>query len=258
MGEISYRPLIEDMTFSYSRITCYDDCPYRFFLSYINKCDKSEKFYASYGTFMHWLIQQYHLGLMTKEDMLSTFLNDFSESVKGRRPSELIVTKYIQSGIDYIKNLSPLPFKTLAVEKKIRFKIGDIPMVGIVDYIGEQNGNLVIVDNKSRDLKPRSGRKKPTLKDAELDNLLRQLYIYAAAVQQEYGEFPTELCFNCFRTGAFIREPFVKDAYDETVSWVKKKVETMKEASDFYPSVDFFTCYYLCPFSDECCYWQNR
>lgn len=55
MGEISYRPLIEAMTWSYSRLEIFDDCPYRWFLTYIHtpKLKKEDKFYAAYGLFMH-------------------------------------------------------------------------------------------------------------------------------------------------------------------------------------------------------------
>lgn len=52
MEEISYRPLIETMVWSYSRLEIFDDCPYRWFLSYIHtpKMHKEEKFYSLYGT----------------------------------------------------------------------------------------------------------------------------------------------------------------------------------------------------------------
>ena len=55
MGEISYRPLIEAMTWSYSRLEIFDDCPYRWFLTYIHtpKLKKEDKFYAAYGLFRH-------------------------------------------------------------------------------------------------------------------------------------------------------------------------------------------------------------
>ena len=35
MGEVNYRPIIQDMTWSYSRIKSFGDCPYRWFLKYI-------------------------------------------------------------------------------------------------------------------------------------------------------------------------------------------------------------------------------
>lgn len=93
MGEVNYKPIIQDMTWSYSRIKSFNDCPYRWFLKYIHphqlirsvfggerpskadidaayvrseieKADvgllyaylgikRKEMFFASYGTFMH-------------------------------------------------------------------------------------------------------------------------------------------------------------------------------------------------------------
>ena len=142
------------------------------------------------------------------------------------------------------------------VEKEVKFEIDGIPFTGFIDYLGEENGDYVIVDNKSRDLKPRSKRAKPTVKDKELDSMLKQLYIYSAAVKQEYGKFPKLLCFNCFRTGTFIEEPFNEDAYNEAIEWAKKLVEEIKDTDDFYPNREFFSCYYICGVSDDCCYDQ--
>ena len=142
----------------------------------------------------------------------------------------------------------------ISVEEKIDFKIGGLNFTGRIDYLGEEDGDLVIVDNKSRDLKQRSKREKPTLKDKELDSMLRQLYIYAEAVRQKYGRLPKLLCFNCFRTGVFIEEPFNEDAYHEALSWAQSKVEEISGADEFYPNREFFSCYYLCGLSNHCCY----
>ena len=35
MGDICYAPLIDDMTWSYSRVKSFEDCPYKWFLKYI-------------------------------------------------------------------------------------------------------------------------------------------------------------------------------------------------------------------------------
>ena len=69
MGDVSYRPLIEDMTWSFSRIECFNDCPYRWFLRYIKKYPETPQFYSSYGSFMHKLIEQYYKGEITKDEM---------------------------------------------------------------------------------------------------------------------------------------------------------------------------------------------
>lgn len=257
MGEVSYLPLIEDMKWSYSRITSFENCPYGFFMRYISKCKDSDRFFSSYGSFMHRLIERYYKGDLPKENMILEFLTGFAENVKGERPSEAVVTKYIESGSNYFKNFRPLKYRTVDVEKRIDFEIDGIKFVGVIDYIGEQKGKYYLVDNKSRNLKQRSNRKNPTVKDKELDSMLNQLYLYSAAVKQEYGKFPDALCFNCFRNGEFIREPFQKDKYYQTIQWAKEEIDKIKHTEEFYPNVDPFVCRYICGVSDECIYYQT-
>lgn len=258
MGDMVFAPLIEDMVWSYSRIDAFDDCPYRFFLKYIDGCKETDMFYASYGSFIHKLIERYYKGELTKDEMLMEFLTGFSNSVKGMRPQQSIVEKYIKCGIEYLKSFAPFKYNMIDVEKKVEFTIGNKPFVGFIDYLGEKDGEYYIVDNKSRDLKPRSKRKKPTLKDQELDKMLRQLYIYSAAIKQEYGKFPKSLCFNCFRTGVFIEEPFVEEAYLETIDWAKKKIDEIKVTEDFYPNYEFFPCNYICGVNNDCIYYLSE
>lgn len=254
MGDMVFKPLIEDMTWSYSRISCFDDCPYRWYLKYISGCNEEPMFYASYGSFMHKLIEKYYRGELTKEDMLTKFLLDFQKEVLGERPQASIVQKYIEAGVEYLKGFQPFPYNMIDVEKRVEFEIEGNHFVGFIDYIGEKDGNLYIVDNKSRDLKPRSKRSKPTLKDKELDDMLRQLYIYSSAIKNEYGKYPKELCFNCFKSGIFISEPFNEDAYKDAIKWATKSIEYIKDEDWFNPSVDYFACRYLCGVNHECCY----
>lgn len=109
MGEVSYLPLIENMVWSYSRIESFDDCPYRFFLKYISKCEETDKFYASYGSFMHKLIEKYYIGELSKDEMLTEFLTGFSDNVRGLRPQRSTVEKYIKCGVEYLQGFSSSP-----------------------------------------------------------------------------------------------------------------------------------------------------
>ena len=256
MSEMIYRPLIEDMTWSYSRIKCFEDCPYRFYLKYISGCKEAPQFYASYGSFMHKLIEEFYKGIITKEEMLTKFLFGFQENVIGRRPQQSTVEKYIQLGIEYLKGFTPFPYNMVAVEKKVEFELGGKKFIGFIDYLGEKDGEYYIVDNKSRELKPRSGRKKPTVKDQELDEMLKQLYLYAAAIKQEYGKFPKALCFNCFKNRVFIEEPFSENKFSETVEWFLKTIDNIADENEFLPYLDFFSCNYICGVNNDCCYYE--
>ena len=257
MSETDYSSRIGKMTWSYSRIDSFEPCRYKWFLRYIDDplgVKGKPMFYSSYGTFMHRLIERYYRGELSKDDMVLEFLTDFEDMVKGERPSNDIVHRYIQSGVAYLKSFKPFPYNVVDVEKKVTFKAMGHKFVGIIDYLGEKDGELYIVDNKSRDLKPRSKRKKPTLKDQELDAMLRQLYLYSVAIKQEYGKYPKALCFNCFKNGTFIEEPFDVVAYDAALRWADETIKKITNTKSFYPSIDFFFCKYLCDYSDECCY----
>lgn len=259
MSEVSYLPLIEDMVWSYTRIGAFKDCPYKFFLRYISRIKEDDRFYSSYGSFMHKLIERYYNGDLSKEDMQMEFLLNFSAEVQGDRPKESIVSKYIQRGSEYLRGFEPFPYKMVEVEKKVEFEVGGYKFLGFIDYLGvDENGDYVVIDNKSRDLKPRSKRANPTQKDIELDEMLRQLYLYSIAVKQEYGKYPTKLCFNCFKAGVFIEEPFEEEKLEEAVNWVVETIESIKETEDFYPVLDFFGCKYICGVSHECLYRQEE
>lgn len=251
-----YRSIVDSMRFSYSRVSCFGDCRYQWLLKYIYESEDKDMFYASYGSFIHKILEQYYKGELKQGELLSTFLLGFSENVKGDRPSDSIVESYIQKGIDYFTNFKPFPYNTVGVEKKVEFKIGQYDFVGFIDFLGEKDGKLYIVDNKSRDLKPRSKRAKPTVKDRELDDMLKQLYIYAEAVKQEYGKYPEALCFNCFKSGVFIEEPFNEQACKDALEWAENTIEKIKNAEEFYPDIDYFRCRFLCGVHDDCVYYR--
>lgn len=241
MGDMIYRPLIEGMRWSYTRVHSFAQCKYGWFLKYIHGSKKEDRFYASYGTFMHKLIELYNRRMFTANELQGIFLNRFSKDVKGDRPSDSVVSKYIHAGVEYFKDLKPYPFRIIAVEERIDFEIDDIRLVAVVDAIGlDEDGEYIIVDNKSRDLRPRSKRAKPTKNDTDLDEMLRQLYIYAEAVRYKYGKYPKKLCFNCFKSRTFVEEPFQKERLDEAVSWLKDQVEGIKSEEEFLPNPEYF------------------
>lgn len=151
------------------------------------------------------LLEKYYTGKLSRKELLFEFLSNLSKEVKGERPKPTTVEKYVSGTSDYFRTFKDYEMNTLAVEKEFNFSIGDNQFIGYIDYLGEREGEIYLIDNKSRDLRPRSSKAKPTLNDKQIDDMLRQLYLYSAAVKEEYGRFPSYLCFNCFRAGVFIK-----------------------------------------------------
>lgn len=234
-------------------------CPYQFFLTYIRPAEKQPLFFSDYGTFIHKIIEKYLKGELEKNKLVPYYLQNFRANIQAKAPTQAVFESYFNQGLTSLRNID-FPYPTpLAVEKRVDFFIDKHPFVGIIDCVAEENDEIVILDNKSRTLKPRSKRKKPTRSDEELDSYLRQLYLYSAAVKDLYGKFPVKLCFNCFRSCELISEPFLYNKYEEALEWTESSIEKITQNDDWGPDMEYWKCRYLCDVRDQCEYWQmNR
>lgn len=252
-----YSFILDGMTWSYSRIKTYEDCPYRFFLRYIYDCEEKSLFFSSYGSFMHEILERFYLNKLTRDGASLHFLTNFNGKVVADAPSPSVYLSFFESGLDCLEKLKKPSGKVLAAEKPVRFSVGGYPFIGFVDLIVEgEDHSIEIWDHKSHPLKERSGRKKPTKTDQELDAYLRQLYLYAIPVCLEYGVNPSNLVFNCYRKGVLIREPFLQERFDEAKRWAISCIEQIKRAKSFPPDIAYFKCRYLCSVSDHCEYYH--
>jgi hypothetical protein len=205
---------------------------------------------------MHKLIEQYYTNGKTPQELCDMYLQGFKDSVVGRAPNGTVFENYFRSGLQYLKRIQAFPYNMIAVEKKVDFNISGIQFVGYIDFLGEKDGEYYVVDNKSRVLKQRSNRPKPTKADTELDSYLRQLYLYSAAVEQECGKPPKSLCFNCFRIPILIEEPFSEQAYADSKQWAADMVRKIADETDFSPDVEYFKCTHLCEMNESCEYFR--
>lgn len=256
MGDVSYLPLISDMVWSHSRIKAFEDCPYKWYLKYICEYREEDTFFASYGSFIHKLIEQYYSGELKQGELPAEYVTRFRTEVKGNAPSAKVWRSYFDTGMAYMNSFKPFPFKLLSVEEQVRFTVGDREFVGYIDFLGEDGDELVIVDHKSRTLKPRSKRAKPTKADRELDEYLRQQYLYAEAIRQKYGRYPKKLCFNIFRSDLLIQEDFEEQACEGAKTWALDGIARISKEEDFRPSVEFFRCNHLCGVNHLCEYYE--
>lgn len=253
---MNYAFIIDQMEWSYSRLTAFEQCPYQWYLKYIYGLEeKQSKFFSDFGSWVHQLLEDYFTGRIPKEQLAGKYLSGFRAHVIGEAPSQKIRQSYLEQGKQYFKRFSFPAREILLPEEKIHFNFAGHPFVVIIDLQSlDEEGKLCITDHKSHNLKPRSGRKKPTRSDEELDRYLRQLYLYAAAVREKHGAYPDYLEFNCFRTGTFIREPFRKEKLRETEQWAEDLIRTIRETDDWQPKEDYWFCTHLCDASGECKY----
>ena len=245
------------MTFSYSRLTAFDSCKYKWLMKYILGVEKPENsFFSTYGSFIHDLLAKYYRGEGDSETLALEYLEQYFHRVLGKPMHNSTAINYFNQGLDMISSLKPVTERILGVEQEVRWKLGGRDYIGYVDLILQGDNGIIIRDHKSRDLKPRSNRKKPTKGDKELDEYLRQLYMYSKPIKEIYGEYPVSLEFNCYRTQTLIEEPFDEQKYAETCDWAIKKADSIEKNEDWRPNIEFFGCKYLCDVNRECEYYN--
>ena len=126
MGEIDYTPIIDNMVWSYSRIKSFEMCPYRFYLKYIwpklpenlgKRLEPKDMFFSSYGSFVHKLLEHYFKNEMKQRELIRSYLRDFKTEVKARAPNPKIFKSYFDSGLQYLKEITPLPYDMMSQKR---------------------------------------------------------------------------------------------------------------------------------------------
>lgn len=248
MGEFSH--IIDDMTWSFSRLDSFEQCPYEWVSSYIYDEPERGIFFTQFGSCIHLVSAQYLSGEIEKDMLRSKYVSEFSEMCDGYFPSRKIKSDRFQEGLSYFSSPLSTLFdldkrKILGVEERFEITLGDVPFNGVIDLISE-DGGLVITDHKSSNIRPPSGRKKPTQYDIEREQKTRQLYVYAQAIKEKYGQYPDRLEFNCYRVPQIISIPFNQKDMDATVLWANDRAREISACDYFRPNVDFFYCKFLC------------
>ena len=247
--------LIDLMTWSYSRLHAYHDCPYKFYLKYIERLEEKPMWFSGYGTLMHGILADFYTEKLARDEAELAYLSRFRREVPGRPPSPTIFQNYFQQGLAYCKAIQPSPYKILKVESNVRFELDGYRFTGFIDLLGvDDEGGLHIVDHKSRDLKPRSTRGKKTVADRTLDEYLRQLYLYSIPVATGYSRQPVDLVFNCFRKQNVMVEPFRAEGLEEAKVWALDTIHAIEKEKDWVPNCDPWKCRHLCGLCDQCEY----
>lgn len=248
MGEFSH--IIDDMTWSFSRLDLFGQCPYAWVNSYIYGEKKRNNFFSDFGTCMHTVLSEFFKNEIGKEDIVVRYIELFY-NIKSRAPSRKIREGRFSDGMSYLTSplstLSDLKNRViLSTEREFSVSINGIPLTGFIDLESRDGGKTVITDHKSSVLKPPSGRKKKTNYDIEREHKARQLYIYAYAFHDLYGEWPDCLEFNCYRVPQIISMDFSQREMEETIRWVYETAQIISGTDSFGPNIEPYYCKNIC------------
>lgn len=258
------RFIIDTMEWSFSRLKAYEQCPYSFYLHYV-ECNKGEEnFFSQYGSFIHKILEKYAKGELSLFDLAGYYEQHYSENVACPAPPNKysdIGQSYYDKGLAYLENidLDFEKYEILGVEKEVRFEIESYKMIGYIDLLlkDKVTGDITVLDHKSGSLKLKKNGEISKSDEAHFKEFKRQLYLYSAAVQNEYGVFPKYLSWNLFKDQNSLTIGFDKADFEEAKQWVLDTIHTIEQDELWLPNPDDYFCRNLCDMRNCACEYKN-
>lgn len=249
---MDYSFIIENMTWSFSRLSSYDQCPYEWKLNYIDKQDGVSSFFGQFGAFMHKILEKYEKGELSVFELSMYYEEHFFKEVDIPAPGNAYVDikdSYYHKGLDYLDNIDLIlsDYEILGVEKQVSFKVGVHDMIGFIDLLlrDKETGKIIILDHKSGSLK---FKKNGEISKSSADDLLhfkRQLYLYSKAVIEEYGHVDF-LEWNLFKDRNKYRIQWEEKEYQKAIEWCVKTIQFITTSQDWNARPEDYYCFNLC------------
>ena len=247
------------MDWSFSRLNSFYNCPYEFYLHYIECCHSEQNFFSEYGSLIHSVLEKYAKGELSLFELNQYHEEHFNEIIPHDAPPNKYIDirqSYFDKGIDYLDNidLDFSKYEILGVEKKVKFELFGKKFIGFIDLLvrDKDSGEIIIIDHKSASIKIlKNGNISKSDQQHFLD-FRRQLYLYSIPVIEEYGSV-SRLKWNMFKDRKWIEIPWKKDEYDETIQWVKDTLELIAKETEWAPHPDPYYCRYLCGQRNNAC-----
>lgn len=240
---------LKEKVWSFSSVKSFEQCPYSFYLHYVEGEQELPNSFAQSGGYVHELLEKAYKKELYEFELADEFEAHYSENVTERFPFYNMAKSYYETSLEYLRTFEiDDDYDIIGVEKEIHCEIGEYKFVGYIDLLlrDKADGRLIIVDHKS----------KSAFKKGEKEQYLLQLYLYSKKVYEEYGEYPKELWFNLYRAQKIEKVEFKEGGYSAALDWFKVAVDTILQEQEWECKPDSWYCANLCGFTD--CVYNGR
>ena len=241
------------MVWSFSRLSAFHQCPYGFWLKYMQCNEGSPNFFGQYGSFIHSILEKYERGELSIFEISQFYIDNFNNYITCDAPNNKYVSirdTYFDKGLNYLDNIDLVLDKyfILGIEKEVKFNIGKYEMIGYIDLLLEDKitHDITILDHKSASIK---FKKNGDVSKSDLGHVLnfkRQLYLYSLSVFDEYGKYPKYLEWNLFKDCNKLNVEFDIEEFNQAIKWAEDTVGQIENETLWLPNPSQFFCYNIC------------
>ena len=142
----SWSFILDNLVYSFSAIGTYENCPYAYKLSYIDRKPQINNAFAQFGNTVHKVLELYFQGKKDIWDLEKAYKDNYSQYVTIDYPPNRFVDlsqSYFDSGMKFFSNVEPPleDFEVISTESTIYFDLDD-------DISVTARPDLVLKDNE--------------------------------------------------------------------------------------------------------------
>ena len=273
------------MTWSFSRVSSFENCALAWKLNYIECADRENNFFAEFGLLVHAALEKYFRDELEVYELAQWYQNNYDKFVKTPVPPfpPNMEEGYFKSGLNYFENFDfpKHEYEVLGIEDSFDVKIGDYTVVIKPDlFLRHKNTKKnILCDYKSSVLfKPTSSNKnviylskgqreypytfKNKDKREQLVHYVRQMYLYCYGLKQYYNIDINEIQLWFVRHNKTLLFPYRTEKSKESIDWFIEEISLIEKEEDWQP-ITFgldekqlkkvsYWCNFLCSFRSIC------
>lgn len=251
--------IVDNFTWSFSRLESFYQCPLAWRRTYIDCEPKCSNAFAEYGSCCHKILEEYEKGQLDIFDLSGEYEKRFQNEIVTDFPPNKYTDlreSYHEKGQRYFDEID-LPIdemEILGVEEKVNFELGGKPFVGFIDLrYRDKDGKLIFMDHKSANI---TFTKKGTVAKSSADKMKKykyQQYLYTIPFV-EAGENVDYLEWNFFNNQKIYRIPWDPVEYKEANDWALETIKLIEKEELWLPNSEWYFCINLCDHRDYCEY----
>ena len=258
---MGYKKELDGFTWSFSRIHMYEQCPYAFYLKYIENREGEGNFYAENGSIMHKVFQMLLNHEISLEDAPEVYIDLYDEIEE--TVQQQTMDKTFNKCLDYLcetEDLDLNKYEILGVEEKLEFKIDKYKFIGYADLILKEKatGRILLIDHKSSDHFLKKNGDVLKSQEENYRAYKKQMYLYCKGIKEKYGFFPDECCWHHFKDSGILEYfPFDEREYTDAQLWAVKTIKRIYRDKHFLENRNYLRCWLLCDYRNDCEYLED-
>ena len=246
----------KDYIWSYSRLSTYEQCPYQWYLNYIENRNGETNWYAQNGSAVHETLEKVANKEIEIEDAgeyyldLTQYCSEYIKESTREKTENQCLDFFAEYDYELFND-----YDIIGAEEHITFSVGDYKFHGYIDlHLCDKEGNHIVVDYKSASgtLK-KNGEPKKQSEDT-WRGYKKQALLYSIGIKQKYGVYPKTLRWLLFRDKQVVCKEFNIKECEEVKSWVLELIKRIESDEEFLPQKSYIMCNQLCNFRNSCEY----